>query len=64
MAKDGHWIEKAIKHPGALKKTAKKAGEVSKSGDIKKEWIDKEAKKPGKTGERARLAKTLGKMKK
>lgn len=60
MAKD--WIKGAIKKPGALKNTAKKDGAIGKNGDIKSGWLNKEAKKPGKTGARARLAKTLKKM--
>lgn len=62
MAKN--WIKSAIKKPGALKATAKKAKAVNKEGNIKSGWLDKEAKKSGKTGQRARLAKTLKKMKK
>ncbi len=57
------WIQKAIKHPGALTKAAKKAHAISKkTGKIKASWEDEEAKKSGKVGARARLAKTLKKM--
>ncbi|MBF0501493.1 MAG: hypothetical protein HQM09_15235 [Candidatus Riflebacteria bacterium] len=54
-----NWIESAIKKPGALRKTAK----VKKGQKIPAKTLDKLAKKPGKTGKRARLAKTLRKMK-
>lgn len=59
------WIQKAIKKPGSLRKTAKAEGEITKKGTIDKEWLKKEAKKgDSKTAKRARLAETLGKMKK
>jgi len=58
------WIQKAIKKPGSLTATAKKAGAVTKSGTIKKDWLQSKAKEGGKTGQRARLAITLGKMSK
>ena len=54
------WIKKAIKKPGALRKAlGAKKGET-----IPKKTLAKAAKKPGKMGQRARLAQTLGKMKK
>ncbi len=53
------WIAKAIKHPGALRKTLKaKEGE-----DIPAKKLAAAAKKKGVTGKRARLAMTLGKFK-
>jgi hypothetical protein len=58
------WISKAIKKPGALTATAKRAGAVKKDGTIKKTWLREKAKGKGKTAQRARLALTLGKMKK
>ena len=58
------WIKGAIKHPGALKAKAKKAGAINKQGNIKKSWENKQAKKDTKTGDQARLAKTLGGMNK
>lgn len=58
------WIQKAIKKPGALKATAKRAGALKADGTIKKTWLRDQAKKKTKTGQRARLALTLGKMKK
>ena len=54
------WIKKAIKKPGALRK----ALGVKKGETIPKKTLAKAAKKPGKMGQRARLAQTLGKMKK
>ncbi len=61
------WIEDAIKRPGDLTKKAKKAGEISKDGDIKKSWIDKVAQNKGdkysaRTEKQAELAKTLSNM--
>lgn len=60
MAKN--WIAGAIKHPGALKATAKRAGAVSSKGKIQAAWLVMQAKKSGTTGKRARLALTLKKM--
>lgn len=54
------WIKEAIKKPGALRK----ALGAKKGGTIPKKTLAKAAKKPGKMGQRARLAQTLGKMKK
>lgn len=56
------WIQRAIKRPGALRKQAKKAGALSKKGTIEQDWLNEQAKKGGKTGQRARLAKTLKKL--
>ena len=54
------WIQKAIKKPGALKKSlGVKAGEK-----IPAAKLEKAAKKGGKMGQRARLAETLKGMKK
>ena len=54
------WIQSAIKKPGALRKSlGVKAGEK-----IPAKKLADEAKKPGKLGQRARLAKTLSKLKK
>lgn len=55
----GGWIKDAIKKPGALRKElGVKAGET-----IPAKTLAKAAKKPGKLGQRARLAETLKKMK-
>lgn len=53
MAKD--FIQKAIKKPGALRKTLG----VKKGQKIPKSKLNAAAKKKGKTGQRARFAKTL-----
>lgn len=54
------WIQSAIKKPGALKKSlGVKAGEK-----IPAKKLAAAAKAPGKLGQRARLAKTLSKLKK
>ncbi len=57
-----NWIAGAIKHPGALTATAKKAGAVGKDGTINAAWLSQAAKKKGTVGRRARLAMTLKKM--
>ena len=59
-AKGGKWIQSAIKKPGALRKSlgAKKGEPIPASK------LAAAAKKPGKMGQRARLAQTLKKMKK
>lgn len=54
------WIGEAIKKPGALRK----ALHVKKGEKIPAKKLEAAAKKPGKMGQRARLAKTLGKMRK
>lgn len=49
------WIQKAVKKPGALRKSlGVKAGEK-----IPAKKLAAAAKKPGKIGQRARLAETL-----
>lgn len=58
------WIQGAIKHPGALRSAAKRAGEMTKRGTIKRAWLRQQASKPGRRGRQARLALSLGKMSK
>lgn len=53
-----HWIAGAIRHPGALRRSAAAAG-MSTHAFAEKHKHDK-----GKTGNRSRLALTLGKMNK
>jgi len=54
------WIQKAIKKPGSLRKAlGVKAGEK-----IPAKKLSAAAKKPGKLGQRARLAETLKGFKK
>ena len=62
--KGGNWIQGAIKKKGSLTATAKNAGAVDKKGKIKKSWLKEKAKGSGKTAQRARLAITLGKLRK
>ncbi len=58
MSKPKNWIAGAIKKPGALRKELHvKAGEK-----IPAKKLAEAAKKPGKIGQRARLAQTLKKM--
>jgi hypothetical protein len=60
MAADKKWIQSAIKKPGALRKSlGAKPGQPIPAGKLAAA-----AKKPGKMGQRARLAQTLGKMRK
>jgi len=54
------WIQKAIKHPGALHKQLG----VKKGKKIPAKKLNKAAKAKGKLGRRARLAKTLKKLRK
>jgi hypothetical protein len=54
------WIQKAIKKPGALRKELG----VKEGKTIPAKKLAAAAKKPGKLGQRARLAKTLKGMKK
>jgi hypothetical protein len=58
MAKD--WIQGAIKKPGALHKELG----VPEGKKIPAKKLDAAAKKPGKEGQRARLAETLKGFKK
>lgn len=52
------WIQKAIKNPGALRKSLG----VKKGEKIPSKTLSAAAKKPGVTGQRARLAQTLKKL--
>lgn len=54
------WIQKAIKKPGALRKELG----VPAGSKIPAKKLAAAAKKPGKLGQRARLAETLKSMKK
>lgn len=56
MAK--HWIAKAIKHPGAEKNAAARAGESTH------QYMEEHKDSPGKAGARARLGLRLEKMRK
>lgn len=58
MAKN--FIQSAIKHPGALRKELG----VKKGKKIPSKKLNAAAKKGGKIGQRARLAKTLRKLNK
>lgn len=56
MAKN--WIKGAIKHPGAEKRAAKRAGESTR------EYMEAHRNSPGTAGKRARLGLTLEGMSK
>ncbi len=65
MAKKKLNIKKAIKKPGALTATAKKAGALKSDGTIKVSWLKEKAKGGNKkTAQRARFALTLRKLNK
>ena len=55
---DKKWIQKAVKKPGALRRSL--GGKKGKKIPAKK--LAKAAKKGGKLGQRARLAETFAKM--
>ncbi len=55
-----NWIKDAIKKPGALRESMG----VKKGEKIPAKKLAAAAKKPGKMGQRARLAQTLSKLKK
>jgi hypothetical protein len=55
-----NWIQGAIKKPGALRESMG----VKKGEKIPAKKLAVAAKKPGKMGQRARLAQTLSKLKK
>lgn len=55
-----HWIAGAIKHPGALRATAKKLGMISGGEALSRDDLEKLARsKNGKTAKRARFAEEL-----
>ena len=60
MKSDKNWIQKAIKKPGSLRKSLG----VKKGQKITPSKLNAAAKKGGKLGQRARLAKTLKGFKK
>jgi hypothetical protein len=63
--KGGKWIQGAIKHPGALRATAKKKGLVKGDEPLSGADLKKLAKSGGpKTKKRVALARTLKKMRK
>jgi hypothetical protein len=58
MAKNNHWIQKAVGKPGALHK----ALGVPTGQNIPASKLNKAAKKGGRLGKQARLAQTLKKL--
>ena len=52
----GHWIKRAVKHKGAERAAAKRAGMSTKA------YEEKHRRDKGKGGERARLGLILGAM--
>jgi len=62
VARKRLWIKGAIKRKGALRAAARRAGALRNG--ISRTWLRAQAKAPGRRGRQARLAITLGKMKK
>ena len=61
--KKKNWIKKAIKHPGALREKAERAGAVH-GGKIDQSWLKSKASGGDKTtAAQARMAIALGHMK-
>ena len=58
VKKKKNWIQKAIKHPGALRKSLGVSGDRT----IPAAKLRKAAKAPGLLGQRARFAETLMNM--
>jgi len=58
--KKSNWIQEAVKKPGALRKSLG----VKEGQKIPPKKLAAAAKKPGKMGQRARLAQTFAKMRK
>lgn len=56
MAKSKNWIAGAIKNPGSFSKKARAAGKSTS------EFAREKENAPGKLGKQARLAETLGKL--
>lgn len=54
------WIKGAIKRPGALRRAARRAGALK--NNISKTWLRATAKRKGRIGRQARLAITLGRL--
>jgi hypothetical protein len=57
-------IRRAIKKPGSLRAAARRAGAVTGKGRINTAWLNKQARRKGKMGARARFARTLSRMRK
>ena len=60
--KSGKWIQKAIKHPGALTEKAKKVGMTV--AQYEKKVLSKKSKASATTKREANLARTLNKLRK
>lgn len=62
-----YWIKEAIEKPGSYRASVKRrygSRGFTQRGTIKKEIITRDARKKGKIGKQARLAKTLKKLRK
>jgi len=56
------WIAAAIKHPGALRRTARRKGLIKGEEKLSASDLEKLEAMGGVTGRRARLAQTLRKL--
>lgn len=59
------WIKEAVERPGSYRASVKRRygkGGFTRRGTIKSSVIAADARKPGKIGKRARLARTLRKV--
>jgi hypothetical protein len=64
MAK-AYWIQEAIENPGSYRASVyRRYGNAgfTRRGTIKREIIERDAKKSGRIGKQARLAKTLRRL--
>ena len=57
--KRGNWIQRAIKHPGALQRSAQRAGALTRDGTIRVSWLKERAQHGDR---RAALALTLRRL--
>jgi hypothetical protein len=67
-ATDDRWIQRAIRNPGALRRTAKRMGLIKGDEKLSETDLNKLASRAGKTGDttlmrRVNLARTLRKLK-
>jgi len=53
------WIQKSIKHKGALRKLAEKENAITKRGTISLTWLRRQSRRKDIIGKRAKLALRL-----
>ena len=57
--KNTTWIQRAVKHPGALHRSAQRAGALTRNGTIRVSWLKERAQHGDR---RAALALTLRRL--